>query len=229
MFYYEVSNLYIGSLGYVTQGTYGNLKIECKNEIIIYKKEKVDCWGNFCAKEIFTNQKFYFFKGNKFDSDTIDKAINGFAIYSSSPLSMLIQKKRVTKKQLKEIYSEINKEINQNDQEKEEESTSSITDNILQMILETSKKVKNAEIDECLKAKTLADLEELSEYYVTEIINKITSSEKSCPKITVENEYTIKMNTIRRLVEIEGNYQNPEQAKKYSLKRQLQQVKKEIK
>ena len=48
-----------------------------------------------------------------------------------------------------------------------------ITDSILQIILETSKKVKEAYIGENLKQQLLSDLESLGEYYINEIINKM--------------------------------------------------------
>lgn len=221
---YKVKDLYIGVLGYVTKTKNGDLKIERQDIIIIYQKKKLADTSDYYAKEVFTNQKYFFFEGNHLNYLTIDKAINSLAIFSSLPLSIQIFKDTITKNKLRKIYDEIQQEIKPQNKEKEE-TTLPVTDSILQMILDTSKKVKNAEIDEFLKEKTLKDLEELSEYYVNEIINKMITTET---ELTIENEYTVKMNSIKRLVEIEQSYQNPENIKKYNLKRQLIQVKKEL-
>ena len=76
-----------------------------------------------------------------------------------------------------------------------------ITDSILQIILETSKKVKEAYIGENLKQQLLSDLESLGEYYINEIINKMNF--ESGINLNIDDEYTIKIEVMKRLVEIE--------------------------
>lgn len=225
MFIYEVKDLYIGILGYVTKSKYGGLSIERQDAVIIYKKVKC-ADSDYCAKEIFTNQKYYFFQGNTFKYDTIYKSINDLAIYASLPLSTVISKKYITKKELIELYNYYKTELNRDRNDEVKESGLSVTDSILQMILETSKKVKDAKIDESLQKQILEELENLSEYYVNEIINKL---DNNGVVLTIDNEYTIKMQVIKKLVELEEIYQNPEQLKKYSLKKQLVQVKRDLK
>lgn len=228
MFSYKVKDLYIGTLGYVKKDLEGNLTIEQKKQIIIYKK--INVYNEYCAREIFTNQKYYFFYGkiSKINLSRMYKQINELAIYLSIPLSIIIYNKRITKKALEELYNGINREIKQIAEEKVEEPSLPITDSILQMILDTSKKIKGANIDEYLKEEALKSLENLSEFYVQKIINKIEAKDDNNLELTTENEYTIKMEIMKKLVEIEQNYQNPENIKKYNLKRQLIQVKRKI-
>lgn len=106
MFSYKVKDLYIGTLGYVKKDLEGNLTIEQKNQIIIYKKINVYneyCAREYCAREIFTNQKYYFFYGkiSKINLSRMYKQINELAIYSSIPLSIIIYNKRITKKSIR--------------------------------------------------------------------------------------------------------------------------------
>lgn len=67
------------------------------------------------------------------------------------------------------------------------------------MILDTSKKIKDANIDEYLKEEALKSLENLSEFYVQKIINKIEAKDDNNLELTTENEYTIKMEIMKKI------------------------------
>ena len=251
MFSYKVKDLYIGTLGYVTLMenkpkyiTASNphpgpkLEIEKRNMFIIYKKTKIN-YVNYIAIEILTKKIYYFFDGHYLDDELIYKTVDDFAIWASLPLTSIKKQEKITKKELVELQEKLNElsikgipisEVieDKNEIEEDESFEEPITDSILQMIIETSKKVKASFIDDSLKESVLKQLEELGEYYISEVINKITNND---PDLTleVENEYTIKMNVMKRLVEIEEFYQNPNNKKVHSLNKQLSQFKKIVK
>ena len=225
MFNYKTNNLYIGLLGIVTGNCY-NLKITSRKKCIIYKKVVLDKFATFKdygAKDVFSGKIYYFFEGNHFPRNTIEKAIGGYAIMRSFPIEQFLDfsKKEVTKDELLTILDKLN---NPDKQEKKEEPTEPITDSILKTILETSDLVKVSNISDELKEKTIKELEKLAEDYVKDL-ERFNNKSESNP---LESEYHIRMTYIKALVDIEQKINDPKEIKSYSLKKQLNQFKKEL-
>ena len=191
---------------------------------------KKNDYGDKMAINVFTKQKYFFFHGNRYQEDTIWKAINSFAIFEYYPFEVFFDepRKTISEKELLEIYNKIKNGMkNELKEEKlmKEESKEVITDSILQTILKTNELVKNSIVDEKIKTEIVHQLEELGEYYVSAMMN--INNEDNV--LTLNNEYSIRMECIRKLAEIEDRFNNPEVVKTHSLKRQLKQFKNELK
>ncbi|MBQ8681810.1 MAG: hypothetical protein IJ509_02760 [Bacilli bacterium] len=238
MFIYKVQDLYVGRLGFVTKthketsDTYHVKEIE---QFIIFKKEQLNL-TDYQARDIFSNRTYYFFWGNNFIDDTIDKAVNGIAIANYLPLDQFLEipKKYITKKELMDIHKEVNSVFTQKDISKEEKKeknppTEPITDAILTTILKTSDLVKTTEMDKKFKETVIKELEELGRYYV-EVSIKLaqTNNPDELISLGVENEYSLRMNCMKRLVEIEEKIKNPTMAKVRSLRNQYNQFQKNL-
>ena len=143
------------------------------------------------------------------------------------PIETFIQepKRWITKSELLKLYRDSN--TSKQEENIKKELSEPITDNLLKMILETNNLVKNTQLEESFKNFIIQELEQLAEYYVTSL-TKLNKS--NIPMLSLENnEYQICMECIKRLVEIDCELKNPNHTKNYSLKKQLSQVKKELK
>lgn len=207
----EVKDLFVGTLGYVTVTDEG-WHISKSDKYIIFKKKKFDSL-DYCAENIFTNQTYFFFHGNTCLYNTVNKAANSYAVYSSIPLEHFIDapKMEVSREELLELFWKLNKRVENNDD---------VQDNILKMILQTSEMVKFSEFDYELKKNLLKELEELGNYYVNSMIFLLQSNQEKMI-LDEKNEYSIGMECMKRLVEIESKFRNLKVAKSYSLKRQF--------
>lgn len=222
----KVKNLFVGELGYITKSKHkyhANMKNKYK---IIFRKLGYDV-SDYIGEDILTEQRYFFLHGNTYEKDTIDKAIGSYAIVTYTPLSQFLSltKKTISVQELIELYNELNN-INPKQEREIQKSTEPITDSILKTILETNELVKKSNIDDKLKQKLVQELEELGEYYVEETIN-INSQNNS--GLTLENAYSIRINTIKRLTEIEEKITNPELSKVRSLTNQYHQFQKILK
>lgn len=225
MYRYKTENLYVGLLGYVYSSNNENKRnIESIEKFIIYQKEYFE-FRDYIAKDIFTNKEYFFFSGNRRPSHTIERAIGGHAILRSFPIETIIENcgKYIKKNELIELLNNLNNQPSEKEN-KIEEPTEKVTDIILKTILETNELVKIAEIDESLKKSIVSELENLGEYYINALTN-LHNKENNDP---FENEYSIRMKCMKALVEIEEKFKNPNAIKSYSLKKQLNQFKKDL-
>lgn len=230
--YYKVKNLYIAQLGYVTRTPDDGRQINSVDDWIIIQKKKFyepgsysdAIYGDYIGQNIFTKQEYFFWAGNSNYYDTIYKVVNGYAIYRTVPLGQILTSPEdtLTKEELLGIFYQLNKK----ESPKKEKPTEEVTDNILKTILETNELVKQTDIDEELKLRITKELEELGENYVKEMI-RVT--EKNNDNLTLESEHSVRMATIKRLVEIEAKIKNPNHAKTYSLRKQYNQFQKDLK
>jgi hypothetical protein len=222
MKHYKTDNLYVGLLGNVTSTNNDKqMTIESIDKYIIYTK--LYYYYGDMAKDIFTGKVYYFWDGNISTSKTIEKAIGGCAVYTTSPIEIYLDfpKKKVSKSELLVILDKLN---NPHKEEKMEIATEPITDSILKTILETSDLVKISNISNELKETTIKELEVLAESYVNDI-NSFNNKNELNP---FDSEYQIRMTYIKALVDIEQKLSDPKKIKNYSLKRQLQTFKKEL-
>lgn len=221
MKYYRTDNLYVGLLGNVTSiNNDKQMTIESIDKYIIYTK--LYYYYGDMAKDIFTGKVYYFWDGNISTSKTIEKAIGGCAIYTSSPIELYLDspKKKTSKSELLTILDKLN---NQHKEEvKKDEVATQITDSILTTILETSDLVKVTEISEEAKEEFVKELEQLAENYVRDM-NSLGNSNNP-----FKSEYQIRLNYIKALVDIEERIKSPSKIKAYNLKKQLQSFKKEL-
>ncbi len=223
MKHYKTDNLYVGLLGDVTSiNNDKQMTIESIDKYIIYTK--LYYYYGDMAKDIFTGKVYYFWDGNISTSKTIEKAIGGCAVYTTSPIEIYLDfpKRKVSKSELLVILNKLNNPHKEDI--KEEEPIEPITDNILKTILETSDLVKVSNISEELKEITIKELETLAENYVKDIeeFNKEGSINP------FDSEYQIRMMYIKSLVDIEAKISDPKAIKTHSLKKQLQTFKKEL-
>ena len=124
----------------------------------------------------------------------------------------------------KEVKDE---EIENNNKPKEENNSKDndkVTDNILNLILETNKKVQEMELSDEDKENITLELEILGEEYV----NKMIELRENKNILMVDNEYSIQMEFIKRLVEIENQIEDKEIKEIGSLKRELRLFKKNL-
>ena len=227
---YKMKDLYLGTLGYVTKsGSVYNIK-KRGDEILFFKMGKTDDDDNI-AINVFTGQKYFFFHGIQDLEDTIGKVINGYAIFNYVPLELCFgNQKIITEKELLKCYDDLmvlvlNECQKQEKAKGQNEAKEPITDSILQTILKTNELVKNSLIDEELKLEIVQELEELGEYYVNVMMNVDSGAEV----LSLTSEYSIRMECMRKLTEIEDKFRNPEVVKRHTLKRQFQQFQKELK
>ena len=220
MKYYRTDNLYVGLLGDVTSiNNDKQMTIESIDKYIIYTK--LYYYYGDMAKDIFTGKVYYFWDGNISTSKTIEKAIGGCAVYTTSPIELYLDfpKRKATKNELLTILDKLNN--THEEKAKEDEVATPITDSILTTILETSDLVKVSEISEEAKEEFVKELEQLAENYVQDM-NNLGSHDP------FTSEYQIRMNYIKALVDIEERIKSPSEIKAYSLKKQLQTFKKEL-
>lgn len=224
---FKTDNLYIGLLGVVSGDIYSKLTITSIKKCIIYQKVEINKGDyiskDYGAKDIFTDKIYYFFQGNHYPRDTIAKAIGGYAIMKSFPIEQCLDspKKTVSESELLDIFNR----INYPEKEKlKEEPTEPITDSILKTILETSDLVKASNIDNDYKKKLIKELEILAEDYIKDL-EEFNNKNKNN---SFQNVYQIRMAYIKKLVDIEERINNPKYIKSFSLKRQLNQFKKEL-
>ena len=217
---YPVSDIYVGELGYVTKD--GNhIKINGTEDFIIFRKVKFDNF-DYMGKDFFTNKNYFFWDGNKYPGDTIWRAIDGYAIFFSVPIEQFLSspKKYISKKELLDLYNELNKPK----LEQPKAEATSITDTILKTIIETGNKLSKIAMDDAIKATFIKELEELAEYYVTEMTRKM---DEQGNELSID-EYSIRMEVICTLADIELRINNPEHVRNYSLIRQLKVTKNQL-
>ena len=208
---FETNNLYIGRLGYVT-GNKSRIYInKDENIFIIYRKKKFGSWGDYVGEDIFTGKEYFFWSGNKYDSDTILRAIGNYAIRTSFPLEQYLDTpmKYMRKDDLLQIYNHINgKKIESPTNEKKLETSKKdkvdITDSIFKTILETAEMLKDNMMDESLKEGFRRELGELAGYYVEQITGL-----KNDEFLQGKSEYSIRMEVIKSLAEIETRINDP--------------------
>lgn len=220
---YKVDNLYVGLLGYVTKKEKDTISITTDDKdkrFIIYQKVEFE-YGDYVAQDIFTKKKYFFWNGNKYELDTIFRAVDNYAIYKSLTIDqfLTIPKEYVSKTELLAIYNKLNNPQKEIEEEVNKTEQVQITDSILKTILETNDLVKKTLLDENLRNEIIQELEDLGKYYVDEILklNDFNSG------LILNNEYSIRMEVIKRLVEIENRIKNFNCDKKYSLIKQYNQ------
>ena len=79
-------------------------------------------------------------------------------------------------------------------------------------------------MDDAIKATFIKELEELADYYVTEMTRKM---DEQGNELFID-EYSIRMEVIRILADIEFKINNPEHVRNYSLTRQLKVTKNQL-
>ena len=224
MFGYDTDNLYIGGLGLVSKKN-GNCMISKIDYVIAFRIKTID--GLFKEKigiDINTGKKYYFLRGNKYDSDTVERAIGSYAIGNYVPIEKYLDypKKRVSKKEIIKILDSYNNKDNFNEKEKVE--TEEVKDSILQMIIDTNDLVKKSSISEDLKKSLYNELTIMAENYASELINYHKRKDAN----PFESEYQIKMKYMKLLVSIEQACNDIDNQKAYSLTKQLNKVKEEL-
>lgn len=220
--FYKTDNLYIGLLGYVTKN--GRiLTITSDDEdrkFIIYRKVKFN-YCDYVAQDIFTKKRYFFWEGNKYERDTIFRAVNDYAIYKSFPIEQFLDvpRKYVSKGRLLEVYTGLNtKKL-----EEPQKNDVTINDNLLKTILEAGEKLKVIMIDESLKDGFRRELDELAQYYV----RKMTELSSNGLNLD-DNEYSIRMEVIRLLADIDMRINDPDIKRNYQLKRDYQAFKQQL-
>ena len=220
--FYKTDNLYIGLLGYVTKKERG-ITITSDDEdrkFIIYRKVKFD-YFDYVAQDIFTKKKYFFWRGNKYDRDTIFRAVNNYAIHKSFPIEQFLDvpRKYVSKGKLLEVYTGLNtKKL-----EESQKNDVTINDNLLKTILETGEKLNAIMMDESLKDGFRSELDKLAQYYVRKM------TELSSNGLNLDNnEYSIRMEVIRHLAGIDMRMNDPDIERNYKLKRDYQAFKQQL-
>lgn len=201
--FYLVKDLYIGILGHLKEKSKKEINIKKLDKIIIYKKEKYLESYDYYAKNIFTNQKYLFFKDDSITNIIkLMESIDNYAIYESYPLELILKEPtmKVTKKELLNLYKGIvisiqNKSLTEN-------KIIENNDIIFNLIIDTIKIVKESNILNNIKNEIIKELEDLELIYF-ETMTKITED-----KNFYENIYYLRMDCIRRLVELETKYKN---------------------
>ena len=222
---YEVKELYIGRLGYVTykENAY---YIDQVNEIIIFKRKKLNSGVDYYAENLFTHQPYFFFLGNRYYWDTLDKVINNYAVHQSWPLEIFLTEPKmiITEQELLNLYKKLKKVFEEPTTETNKKSDKSseepLTDDILNLILKTNELAQKSKISPDRKKEIIEELNALGKNYVEAMIH-LTECENN--GLTLDDEYNIRMNYIRKLVDIEGKINDPKAVKTYSLKRQYSQ------
>lgn len=220
MFGYNTNNLYIGFLGIVREDDFCNCRIDKIDYVIAFNMKKME-YGDRKAIDVITGKTYYFLKGNRFESDTIDKAINSYAINHFYPIEKyLIQPtKKIKKDALIELLNSFNH------LEVKKENKEEVKDNILQAIISTNEFVKQSKISEEIKQSLYSELEKMAEDYANEIIDYHKSTKTS----PFKSEYEIWMKYIKLLANIELTCTDETNTKVYSLTKQLSTVREELK
>ena len=224
MFSYKTDNLYIGGLGIVEKNNC-NYKISKIDYVIAFRIKTIA--GLFKEKigiDINTGKKYYFLRGNQYDSDTVERAIGSYAIGNYVPIEKYLDypKKRVSKKEIIKILDKYNNPDRGKEEKKIE--TEEIKDTILQMIIDTNDLVKKSSISEDLKNSLYNELATMAENYATELINYHKKNDVN----PFESEYQIRMKYMKLLVDIEQKCNDIDNQKVYSLAKQLNKVKEEL-
>jgi hypothetical protein len=224
-----IKDLYVGILGYVyNNDRINSLCIISKSLLIIFKRKNMLIKGHeskeYIAENVFTKQTYYFWRGNNDEYDTIRRAVNSYAVYKYFPLEIFLKvpKMTLTKNELLQLYNGLVL-ANRRKEEKDIESEP-ITDDILQMILKSVEIVKEADINENSKNELLQKLEKLAEDYVKDMVQL----EENKSFLSLENEYTIRMKYIRKLVDTETDLEELKNSKKHILTRELTRFKNNI-
>lgn len=226
---FETRDLYIGRLGYVT-GEWYNPKIDDSDKkFIIYRKKKFSHW-DYVGEDIFTGKKYFFGSGNNYDSDTIRKAIGNYAISASFPLEQYLDApmKYMRKDDLLQIYNHLNgKNIESPTNEKKLETSKKdkvdITDSIFKTILETADMLKDSMMDESLKEAFRRELGELAQYYVEQITGL-----KNDGFLQEKSEYSIRMEVIKSLANIETRINDPSLKRNNQLRREYNALRQQL-
>ena len=226
---FETNNLYIAKLGYVTEEGSRICINDDKNIFIIYRKKKFSHW-DYVGEDIFTGKEYFFWSGNKYDSDTILRAIGNYAIRTSFPLEQYLDTplKYMRKADLLQIYNHINgKKIESPTNEKKLETSKKdkvdVTDSIFKTILETADMLKDNMMDESLKEAFRRELDELAGDYVEQITGL-----KNDGFLQAKSEYSIRMEAIKSLADIEVRIKDPSIKRNYQLKREYDALRQQL-
>lgn len=154
----------------------------------------------------------------------MEKNLNKIVIGKVIPIEQFMDdyKKKISKREIVELYQKLNKIEDKNKKNEEEvkdesKETEEVKDNILRLILKTNDKVKLMDIDDDSKKMIIDRLSELGEYYVRRMLEVNNSS-----GLTLNNsEYDIQLECIKRLVEIENEIESENLEIKNNLTRQL--------
>lgn len=223
---YLCDNLYIGLLGFVNKEGKKFIIDANEKKYIIFKRVKCTYW-DFGAEDIFTRKNYFFWSGNTYNSDTIAKAVGGYAVYVSYPIERFLTspKRYVSKIELIDLYDQLNRPKLQSKDKKNSEETN-ITDSILKTILETSTLVKKSLLSDMEKEMMIDRLDRLALYYVNEI-NKVNNIVNS--NLTFDDEYSVRMEVIKELAQIELELQDKGLIKRRKLALEYNQFRKELK
>lgn len=224
---FETRDLYIGRLGYVT-GEWYNPKIDDSDKkFIIYRKKKFSHW-DYVGEDIFTGKKYFFGSGNNYDSDTIRKAIGNYAISASFPLEQYLDTpmKYMRKDDLLQIYNHLNgKKIEESLKKLDSppKNEVDITDSIFKTILETADNLKGSMMDESLKEAFIRELDKLAQYYVEQITGL-----KNDGFLQAKSEYSIRMEVIKSLANIETRINDPSLKRNNQLRREYNALRQQL-
>lgn len=229
---YNVGKLYVGKIGKVSQNK-ENKDLQISQEgiarpFIIFAKAKEKLEHSydrdygyqeylFWGVDVLTKKKYFLWSENRYQT-LRNHCLSGCAIQTYWPLEqcMRARKSKISKKELLTLYDCYNSQ-------KQNEDSKEVNDNILNLIIKTSEKVKDMDIDEDIKWEIVGELSELGEYYVNEML-QISNSD-----LTLDNTaYAIQLECVKKLVEIERRVEDKNWIEQNSLKRQLTTFKKKL-
>lgn len=231
---YKTEELYVGELGYVSRKDKDNIKIDpskVNNRFIIFRHvslkldtdRRYELHQNFInyGIDIITGKKYLLWSGNEYTA-LVKCCLSGYAICKYFPIEQVLTKPKenISGREIHKLYVSLNKPKEENNSKDNDK----VTDNILNLILETNKKVQEMELSDEDKENITLELEILGEEYV----NKMIELRENKNILMVDNEYSIQMEFIKRLVEIENQIEDKEIREVGSLKRELKLFKKNL-
>lgn len=231
---YKTKELYVGLLGYVSKEDEDKITAnpdEVSNKYIIFERvsQKLDNDRRYELRQdfinygidIITGKKYLLWNGN--GTFALFKcSLSGYAICKYFPIEQVLTKPKenISGKELRELYASLNKPKEEHDSDRDEK----VTDNILNLILETNKKVQKMELSDGDKESIIRKLVALGEEYV----NKMIEIRESKDMLMMGSEYSIQMEIIKRLVEIESQIEDKNMREIGSLKRELKIFKRNL-
>ena len=231
---YKTKELYVGLLGYVSMKDEDKITADpdkVSNKYIIFERvsQKLDIDRRYELRQdfinygidIITGKKYLLLNGNEYTA-LLKCSLFGYVICKYFPIEQVLtkQKETISGKGIRKLCVSLNKTKEENDSKNYDK----ITDNILNLILETNKKVQEMKLSDEDKENITKELVVLGEEYV----NKMIELRESKDILMVGSEYSIQMEIIKRLVEIENQIEDKDMREIGSLKRELKIFKKNL-
>lgn len=225
-FSYNTKDLYIGAVGLIYKKDKDSFSLKLSNIKIIYSKKIINIYYSDIFRDDYVSigidimSKTEYYLWNELAYNGAKKYNGTYVIGISIPLSHFINKPKVSKKELLELYQKLNEKTNI---VKDEPQKEPITDNILNLILKTNEKIKNMPIAADIKSQIVNELSDLGQYYVSRMI-EIKKAE--IDTLTLENtEYMVQLECIKKLVDIEGRIDLKSLAEIHALSKELETFK----